>query len=94
MQNVIAYTWGSALNFAFVYTDGSSREIVQRDGFLAHYNKYTWWYVVVQAFMGLSVSFIFKYARHRQPSSPLHTQPMIPPRLAHTQSPSLAPLHI
>jgi len=61
LQNVIAYTWGSALNFAFVYIDGSSREIVQRDGFLAHYNKYTWWYVVVQAFMGLSVSFIFKY---------------------------------
>jgi len=61
LQNIIVYAWGSAFNFAYVFIDGSSREIVTRDGLVAHYNRFTWWYVVIQAFMGLSVSFVFKY---------------------------------
>jgi len=61
LQNMVAYAWGSAFNFAFIYVKSDSRHIVTHDGLVAHYNKFTWWYVVLQALMGLSVSFVFKY---------------------------------
>jgi hypothetical protein len=69
-QNVIAYTYGVLFNLGFVFIDSSSRAMVRSGGLLVGFNTCSWLYVVVTAMMGLSTSFIYKYADAASPIPP------------------------
>ena len=64
---------------AFIYP--SSRETILATGFVGGFNAYAWLYVVSTALMGLSVSFMFKCARHSLPRMTPHGTE----RLVHVQ---------
>ena len=60
-QNLVAYTWGAGFNLVLVFLVPSSRALVLAHGFFEGYNRWTLFYIVICATMGVSVSFIYKY---------------------------------
>ena len=58
---MLSYCWGCAFNLSYVFLYEKDREIVSAHGLLTGFTSWTWAYVVLQAAMGLSVSFMFRY---------------------------------
>ena len=60
-QNAQMYTWGVGFSVVWLAVDTPSRERVAAEGLLVGFGITTWLYVLVQACLGLTISFVLKY---------------------------------